>query len=207
MPRNLKRNCTFMNSASVIALISYYSTTLRISNMTPFRERSPNKMAAKSMEDPLCCCEYRNRRGERAHLLGLCCDCEDVDRSAILKLRISWFAHHVCFCSSAVLFLASAICLWSAILSSPNGWTSWRLAILLSIIRFLSLAFLFLVSASCIWSAILTSSHLVVHHQASVFALLVSSISFLYLVGHLIFSWRLAILLSAIRFLSLAALS
>lgn len=39
-------------------------------------------MAAGSSIDPLCCCEYQNRRGERAHLLGLCCDCEDLDRVA-----------------------------------------------------------------------------------------------------------------------------
>ena len=29
--------------------------------------------------DPLCCCEYLTREGERSHLLGLCCDCEALD--------------------------------------------------------------------------------------------------------------------------------
>ncbi len=151
MPRNQpQRNCTFMNSASVEALIRYFNAqNLRIWHL--FRERSPNKMASQSMEDPLCCCEYRNRRGERAHLLGLCCDCEEVDRSAILKLRISWFAQHdlvprpSCplrqlsvfgrpsylrlyliwwldvMTSLASLSLASTIWLWSAIFA-------WRLA-------------------------------------------------------------------------------
>ena len=30
-------------------------------------------------EDGLCCCEYLTYQGERAHLLGLCCDCEALD--------------------------------------------------------------------------------------------------------------------------------
>ena len=29
--------------------------------------------------DPLCCCEYQNSHGERAHLLGLFCDCAELD--------------------------------------------------------------------------------------------------------------------------------
>ena len=29
--------------------------------------------------DPLCCCEYIDRNGERSHLCGLFCDCEDLD--------------------------------------------------------------------------------------------------------------------------------
>lgn len=33
-------------------------------------------------EGPLCCCEYLNRHGERAHVLGLCCACEEIDRAA-----------------------------------------------------------------------------------------------------------------------------
>ena len=32
-----------------------------------------------SFEQPLCCCEYINSRGERAHLFGLFCDCTEVD--------------------------------------------------------------------------------------------------------------------------------
>uniref|UniRef100_A0A8C6T441 Palmitoyltransferase n=1 Tax=Neogobius melanostomus TaxID=47308 RepID=A0A8C6T441_9GOBI len=29
--------------------------------------------------DPLCCCEYVNRQGERSHVAACCCDCEDLD--------------------------------------------------------------------------------------------------------------------------------
>ena len=35
--------------------------------------------------DPLCCCEYQNSHGERAHLLGLFCDCAELD-DAVDKL-------------------------------------------------------------------------------------------------------------------------
>ena len=34
------------------------------------------------LEDPLCCCEYRNRRGERAHILQCCCACDELDQAA-----------------------------------------------------------------------------------------------------------------------------
>ena len=30
-------------------------------------------------QDPLCCCEYQNSHGQRAHLLGLFCDCAELD--------------------------------------------------------------------------------------------------------------------------------
>ena len=30
-------------------------------------------------DEALCCCEYYTYQGERAHLLGLCCDCEALD--------------------------------------------------------------------------------------------------------------------------------
>ena len=30
-------------------------------------------------DEALCCCEYHTYQGERAHLLGLCCDCEALD--------------------------------------------------------------------------------------------------------------------------------
>lgn len=33
------------------------------------------------MEEPLCCCEYVDRRGERNHLAACCCDCEELDES------------------------------------------------------------------------------------------------------------------------------
>lgn len=29
--------------------------------------------------NPLCCCEYENVHGERAHLCGLLCDCAEID--------------------------------------------------------------------------------------------------------------------------------
>ncbi|XP_059349905.1 palmitoyltransferase ZDHHC23 [Ammospiza nelsoni] len=31
------------------------------------------------MEEPLCCCEYVDRRGRRNHLAACCCDCEELD--------------------------------------------------------------------------------------------------------------------------------
>ncbi|KAJ7424640.1 Palmitoyltransferase ZDHHC23 [Willisornis vidua] len=31
------------------------------------------------MEEPLCCCEYVDRRGRRSHLAECCCDCRDLD--------------------------------------------------------------------------------------------------------------------------------
>nr|XP_046227091.1 palmitoyltransferase ZDHHC23-B [Scatophagus argus] len=30
-------------------------------------------------DEPLCCCEYVNRLGERSHVAACCCDCEDLD--------------------------------------------------------------------------------------------------------------------------------
>ncbi len=33
-------------------------------------------------DDSLCCCEYINRDGRRAHLLGCLCDCSAVDELA-----------------------------------------------------------------------------------------------------------------------------
>lgn len=29
--------------------------------------------------EPLCCCEYVARGGERAHLVAVLCDCQDLD--------------------------------------------------------------------------------------------------------------------------------
>ena len=37
------------------------------------------KMRYSRDDDVLCCCEYYNNAGERAHLLGLLCDCVEVD--------------------------------------------------------------------------------------------------------------------------------
>jgi len=36
-------------------------------------------MRAAMVDDPLCCCEYVNSKGERSHLLALFCDCAEVD--------------------------------------------------------------------------------------------------------------------------------
>ncbi|XP_060564187.1 palmitoyltransferase ZDHHC23-B-like isoform X2 [Ruditapes philippinarum] len=33
-------------------------------------------------DDVLCCCEYRNKNGEKSHLLACCCDCEALDQIA-----------------------------------------------------------------------------------------------------------------------------
>jgi len=32
-----------------------------------------------SDEDPLCCCEYINKDGERSHIAALCCECDELD--------------------------------------------------------------------------------------------------------------------------------
>ncbi|XP_021418120.2 palmitoyltransferase ZDHHC23 isoform X2 [Oncorhynchus mykiss] len=39
------------------------------------------KRANKALEqdEPLCCCEYVDRQGERSHVAACCCDCEDLD--------------------------------------------------------------------------------------------------------------------------------
>ena len=35
--------------------------------------------SAAARPDPLCCCEYVSHRGERTHLLSICCNCEEFD--------------------------------------------------------------------------------------------------------------------------------
>lgn len=32
-------------------------------------------------DDPLCCCEYVDRKGGRSHVAACCCDCEDLDEA------------------------------------------------------------------------------------------------------------------------------
>lgn len=44
--------------------------------MTQAGRRRPGGAA---MEDPLCCCEYLDRKGERSHLAACLCECEDLD--------------------------------------------------------------------------------------------------------------------------------
>ncbi|XP_021404689.1 palmitoyltransferase ZDHHC23 isoform X2 [Lonchura striata] len=39
------------------------------------------------MEEPLCCCEYVDRRGRRNHLAACCCDCEELDDGCDRWLR------------------------------------------------------------------------------------------------------------------------
>ena len=36
---------------------------------------------------PLCCCEFFNRRGERTHVLQMCCACEEFDEACDLWVR------------------------------------------------------------------------------------------------------------------------
>ncbi|XP_036409390.1 palmitoyltransferase ZDHHC23-B [Megalops cyprinoides] len=36
---------------------------------------------ALEMEEPLCCCEFVNRDGERSHMAACCCDCEHLDQA------------------------------------------------------------------------------------------------------------------------------
>ena len=38
-------------------------------------------------DSPLCCCEYYNRRGERAHVLACCCQCDELDGAGDRLLR------------------------------------------------------------------------------------------------------------------------
>ena len=38
-------------------------------------------------DSPLCCCEYRNRHGDKAHVLGCCCACDELDSAADRLLR------------------------------------------------------------------------------------------------------------------------
>ena len=44
----------------------------------PWGPLAPN-MRDAMVDDPLCCCEYVNAKGERSHLLALFCDCAEVD--------------------------------------------------------------------------------------------------------------------------------
>uniref|UniRef100_A0A8D0BJ37 Palmitoyltransferase n=1 Tax=Salvator merianae TaxID=96440 RepID=A0A8D0BJ37_SALMN len=37
------------------------------------------KARGPEMDDPLCCCEYLDRKGERSHLAACLCECDDLD--------------------------------------------------------------------------------------------------------------------------------
>ena len=45
----------------------------------PFISGPPEAPADDLEADPLCCCEYKNLDGQRAHLCGLFCDCAELD--------------------------------------------------------------------------------------------------------------------------------
>ncbi|GFG30496.1 hypothetical protein Cfor_08119 [Coptotermes formosanus] len=40
---------------------------------------------------PLCCCEYWNIQQERSHILGCCCNCEDLD-DGVERLQAIFFS-------------------------------------------------------------------------------------------------------------------
>jgi hypothetical protein len=61
------------------------------SNMsTRVQPKRSSRSAYPQDDDPLCCCEYRNRRGERAHVFGLFCACEEVDELGNDLLTGKW---------------------------------------------------------------------------------------------------------------------
>lgn len=39
----------------------------------------PRRDSYLTDEDGLCCCEFINLKGERSHIMAVCCDCEDLD--------------------------------------------------------------------------------------------------------------------------------
>ncbi|KAG9469891.1 hypothetical protein GDO78_019427 [Eleutherodactylus coqui] len=43
------------------------------------KKRAPR--GGRDADDVLCCCEYINQKGERSHLAGCLCDCEDLDQA------------------------------------------------------------------------------------------------------------------------------
>ncbi|XP_071454307.1 palmitoyltransferase ZDHHC23-B-like [Hetaerina americana] len=47
---------------------------------------------------PLCCCEYLNLKQERSHLLGFCCDCQELDENVerLISGRPNQNRHSVC---------------------------------------------------------------------------------------------------------------
>ena len=47
-------------------------------NRNNFGKNDKSKDGVISSED-LCCCEYINSHGERSHLMGLFCDCSELD--------------------------------------------------------------------------------------------------------------------------------
>ncbi|KAG8240345.1 hypothetical protein J437_LFUL000820 [Ladona fulva] len=41
--------------------------------------KSDNFTTVVTEKNPLCCCEYLNLKQERSHILGYCCDCQELD--------------------------------------------------------------------------------------------------------------------------------
>ncbi|XP_053561813.1 palmitoyltransferase ZDHHC23 [Bombina bombina] len=48
--------------------------------MKPVKLKKKPQVGDES-EESLCCCEYINQNGERSHIVGCLCDCEDVDQA------------------------------------------------------------------------------------------------------------------------------
>lgn len=53
---------------------------------------------------PLCCCEYYNIKGDRTHLLALCCECDELDNAVDQCLKGKGFPNNKC---SAILEVIS----------------------------------------------------------------------------------------------------
>lgn len=45
---------------------------------------------------PLCCCEYYNIKGDRTHLLALCCECDELDNAIDQCLKGNGFSNKKC---------------------------------------------------------------------------------------------------------------
>ena len=43
---------------------------------------NPHRAHYPQDDSPLCCCEYTDRHGNRSHIFGLLCACEDIDQAA-----------------------------------------------------------------------------------------------------------------------------
>ena len=54
---------------------------VRSQKSTQVMVKNPLHLECYPDTDPLCCCEYTNVQGERAHLCGLLCDCNEVDEA------------------------------------------------------------------------------------------------------------------------------
>ena len=55
--------------------------------MEPTTVRRASAAYPQDDTSPLCCCEFFNRRGERTHVLQMCCACEEFDEACDLWVR------------------------------------------------------------------------------------------------------------------------